>query len=72
MSTTFSAEMRRFIDEAKAAGVTRCPIRDIEAMVERCPVDFKTVTPADARAAVERLMAGRPGGDHDTGEDAAG
>ena len=24
-------EMRKFIEEAKAAGVTRCPIRDIEA-----------------------------------------
>jgi hypothetical protein len=51
-----SPEMRRFIEEAKAAGVTRCPIRDIEASMEKCPVDFKTVTPEDAREAVERLL----------------
>ena len=25
-----SPEMRRFIEEAKASGMTRCPIRDIE------------------------------------------
>jgi len=49
-------EMRRFIEEAKAAGVTRCPIRDLESKVEKCPVDFRTVTPAEAKAAVERLM----------------
>ncbi|MGH7444640.1 MAG: universal stress protein, partial [Longimicrobiales bacterium] len=42
-------EMRRFIEEAKAAGVTRCPIRDIDAAAEKCPVDFATVSPADAR-----------------------
>ncbi|MFQ5888841.1 MAG: universal stress protein [Gemmatimonadota bacterium] len=51
-----SPEMRKFIDEAKAAGVTRCPIRDIERQVERCPVDFKTATPEEARRAVEELM----------------
>jgi nucleotide-binding universal stress UspA family protein len=67
-----SPEMRRFIDEAKAAGVTRCPIRDIEAQVERCPVDFKTATPAEARAAVERFMTGQPAGSDNAGEDAAG
>src|SRR6185295_7783809 len=50
-----SPEMRRFIEEAKASGVTRCPIRDIEEKVARCPVDLKTTTPEDARAAVERL-----------------
>ncbi len=48
-------EMRRFIAEAKAAGVTRCPIRDIEKQVERCPVDFKTTTPEEARQAVEEF-----------------
>ena len=48
-------EMRRFIEEAKAAGVTRCPIRDLDAAVEKCPVDLRTVSPADARAAVEAL-----------------
>ena len=50
-------EMRRFIDEAKAAGVTRCPIRDIEKQIDRCPVDFKTATPAEAKAAVEALLS---------------
>src|SRR5688572_11787225 len=52
-------EMRRFIDEAKAAGVTRCPIRDIEKQIDRCPVDFKAATPAEAKAAVEALLSGR-------------
>lgn len=51
-----SPEMRRFIEEAKAAGVTRCPIRDIEASMDQCPVDFKTVKPEDAKAAVARLL----------------
>ncbi len=51
-----SPEMRKFIEEAKAQGVTRCPIRDVEAQVEKCPVDMKTATPAEARAAVERFM----------------
>jgi nucleotide-binding universal stress UspA family protein len=49
-------EMRRFIEEAKASGVTRCPIRDIEQSMDRCPVDFKAVSPADAKRAVERFM----------------
>jgi len=48
-------EMRKFIAEAKAAGVTRCPIRDIDAAAAKCPVDFKTVSPEDARRAVESL-----------------
>jgi nucleotide-binding universal stress UspA family protein len=51
-----SPEMRRFIEEAKASGVTRCPIRDIEAQMSKCPVDFATVTPAEAKKAVEKLM----------------
>ena len=51
-----SPEMRRFIEEAKASGMTRCPIRDIEEKVARCPVDLKTTTPEEARAAVERVM----------------
>src|SRR5919201_736661 len=33
-----SPEMRRLIEEAKAAGVTRCPIRDIEEKMAACPV----------------------------------
>jgi hypothetical protein len=53
-----SAEMRQFIEEAKASGITRCPIRDIEEKMSECPVDFKTMTsPADAKAAVERMLA---------------
>ncbi|HUF89909.1 MAG TPA: universal stress protein [Gemmatimonadota bacterium] len=50
-------EMRKFIDEAKASGVTRCPIRDIEETAEKCPVDFSMATPADAKKAMERFMA---------------
>ncbi|MBW3533614.1 MAG: universal stress protein [Gemmatimonadetes bacterium] len=50
-------EMRRFIEEAKASGVTRCPIRDVAEQVDKCPVEMKTVSPADAKAAVERFMA---------------
>jgi nucleotide-binding universal stress UspA family protein len=49
-------EMRRFIEEAKASGVTRCPIRDVEASMEKCPVDFRTVSPADAKRAVQEFM----------------
>ncbi len=51
-----SPEMRRFIEEAKAAGVTRCPIRDLEASMDKCPVDFGAVTPDQARAAVEQVL----------------
>jgi hypothetical protein len=50
-------EMRKFIDEAKAAGVTRCPIRDVEAQQAKCPVDFKTVTPEAAKQAVADFLA---------------
>lgn len=62
-------EMRRFIEEAKASGVTRCPIRDVEQSVEKCPVDFKTVSPSDARAAVEAMM--RSEGEPRNGENGA-
>ena len=55
-SDALSPEMRRFIEEAKASGVTRCPIRDIEEQMSECPVDFKAVTPEEAKAAVEQLM----------------
>ncbi len=51
-----SPEMRQFIEEAKASGVTRCPIRDIEEKAAACPVDFKTVSAADAKAAVEQFL----------------
>ena len=57
-----SPEMRRFIEEARASGMTRCPIRDIEEQAAKCPVDFKTVTPAQAKAVVEQLLDARPGG----------
>jgi nucleotide-binding universal stress UspA family protein len=72
-------EMRRFIAEAKAAGVTRCPIRDIEAAAAKCPVDFKAATPAEARRAIEVLVSGELGTARETapvpgpdGENAAG
>jgi len=58
-----SPEMRRFIEEAKASGITRCPIRDIEDKTAKCPVDFKTTTPKEAKAAVERLLAPQAGDD---------
>jgi hypothetical protein len=48
--------MRQFIEEAKAAGVTRCPIRDLEASMDKCPVDLRAVTPDQARAAVEQVL----------------
>jgi len=51
-----SAEMRRFIEEAKASGVTRCPIRDIDEQAKECPVDFETVSPEDAKRAMEQFM----------------
>jgi nucleotide-binding universal stress UspA family protein len=51
-----SPEMRQFIEEAKASGVTRCPIRDIEDQMSECPVDFKTLTPEEAKAAAEQLL----------------
>ena len=53
-----SAEMRRFIEEAKASGITRCPIRDVEEQMAKCPVDMKTVTPGEAKRSVEQLMQG--------------
>jgi hypothetical protein len=58
-----SDEMRRFIEEAKAAGITRCPIRDIEDKMAECPVDFKAVTPAQAREAMERMLQSQAGDD---------
>ena len=62
-----SPEMRRFIEEAKASGVTRCPIRDIEAQMNKCPVDFATVSPEEAKKAVAQMIeaaeAARTSGD---------
>ncbi|MGH7568785.1 MAG: universal stress protein [Gemmatimonadales bacterium] len=51
-----SAEMRAFIEQAKAQGITRCPIRDIEENMDQCPVDLKAVTPEEAKRAVEKLL----------------
>ena len=51
-----SPEMRQMIEEAKAAGITRCPIRDVEAKAAKCPVDFNLVKPEEAKAAVEELV----------------
>ncbi|PYO85473.1 MAG: hypothetical protein DMD68_03610 [Gemmatimonadetes bacterium] len=51
-----SPEMRAFIEEAKAQGITRCPIRDIEEKVGKCPVDFRGATPEEAKRAVEQLL----------------
>ncbi|MBW3661438.1 MAG: universal stress protein, partial [Gemmatimonadetes bacterium] len=65
-------EMRRFIEEAKASGVTRCPIRDLEAASEKCPVDFKVASPAEAKAAVEAFIAGRGGEGEDESEPGGG
>jgi len=55
-----SPEMRRFIEEARASGVTRCPIRDVAEKAGDCPVDFATVTPQQAREAVEKFMMRDP------------
>jgi len=60
-----SAEMRQFIEEAKAQGITRCPIRDIEEQaLGKCPVDLKAIkSPDDARKAMEKLLEAQPGDD---------
>jgi nucleotide-binding universal stress UspA family protein len=54
-------EMRRFIEEAKASGVTRCPIRDVADAADKCPVDIKAVSPEQAREAVETFMKEQDG-----------
>jgi nucleotide-binding universal stress UspA family protein len=51
-----SPEMRAFIEDAKAQGITRCPIRDIEEQAAKCPVDFSGASPQEAKAAVEKLL----------------
>jgi len=51
-----SPEMRAFIEEAKAQGITRCPIRDIEEKLGKCPVDFTGMKPDEAKQAVEKLL----------------
>jgi nucleotide-binding universal stress UspA family protein len=61
-------EMRKFIEEARAQGITRCPIRDVAERADGCPVDFKTVSPEQARSAIEQFMetdrAGKGNGSH--------
>ncbi|MCI0432939.1 MAG: universal stress protein, partial [Gemmatimonadetes bacterium] len=57
-----SDEMRRFIEEARAQGITRCPIRDVAERAGDCPVDLSTTAPADARKAIERFMQSGTGG----------
>jgi hypothetical protein len=61
-----SEEMRRFIEEAKAAGITRCPVRDVAERAAECPIDFRTISPADARAAVEQFMRAPTGPEETT------
>src|SRR3989440_9875019 len=51
-----ASSLQAFIEEAKAQGVTRCPIRDIEDKLGKCPVDFRGVKPEEAKAAVEKLL----------------
>ncbi len=58
-------EMRKFIEEAKASGVDRCPIRDVAEQADDCPVDLKTVSPEDAKAAVEQFMNAEAGEDQE-------
>ncbi len=60
-----SEEMRRFIEEAKASGVTRCPIRDIETQASDCPVDFQMATPEEALAAARALVERGEEGEED-------
>jgi nucleotide-binding universal stress UspA family protein len=60
-----SPEMRRFIEEAKAAGVTRCPIRDVAEKADGCPIDFSTATPEQARSAIEQFMSTQIAGNGD-------
>src|SRR3989441_5466610 len=55
-TNALSPEMRAFIEQAKSQGITRCPIRDVEEKMGKCPVDFKTATPEEAKQAVERLL----------------
>ncbi len=56
-----SPEMRAFIEEAKTQGITRCPIRDLEAKMGKCPVDFKGMKPQEAKEAMERFLQEQAG-----------
>jgi hypothetical protein len=35
--------------------MTRCPIRDIEEQMDKCPVDLSLATPEQAKEAMEKL-----------------
>jgi hypothetical protein len=65
--SALSPEMRQFVEEAKAAGITRCPIRDIESKMDKCPVDLAKMTPAEAKRAMEELIAAAPPPGDDAG-----
>ncbi|MBI2216687.1 MAG: universal stress protein [Candidatus Rokubacteria bacterium] len=54
-----SPGMRAFIEEAQAQGITRCPIRDIDAKMGKCPVDLSGMTPEAAKEAMARLLEER-------------
>jgi nucleotide-binding universal stress UspA family protein len=58
---TEATALQAFIEEAKAQGITRCPIRDIEEKMGKCPVDFTGLKPEEARAAIERLLQEQAG-----------
>ena len=55
-------EFHAFIEEAKAAGITRCPVRDVAERAAECPIDFRTASPDEAKAAIERFMRTEAGG----------
>jgi len=59
-----SPEMRKFIEEAKEAGVDRCPIRDVADAAKEadaCPVDFDLATPEQAEDAIRAYLDGGDG-----------
>jgi hypothetical protein len=58
---TEATGLQAFIEEAKAQGITRCPIRDIEEKMGKCPVDLTALKPEEARAAIERLLQDQAG-----------
>ena len=54
-------EMRRFLEEATASGVDRCPIRDVAEEADaagRCPVELDPTSPGEAREAMEAFLRG--------------
>ncbi len=51
-----SPEMRRFVDEAKATSVTRCPIRQIETGTGKCPSHVHTAIGEGGEAPVQKSV----------------